>query len=152
MKINRRTFLKRMNWTLAGIIGMLGFAGCEKETGVDYTVKGTVVDKATGKPVAGIRVGYDSGYQVVLMYGTPMPPYTPKASVTTNAKGEFKLTDSFQDGEYQIIENKSTLSVWVQDIDGEKNGLFQSEYLQVEFPKGEHTVTLNVELTEIENG
>ena len=52
-----------MNWVLVGILGMLGFVGCEKigmeEYGTphaDFTVKGTVVDKATGKPIAGIQV------------------------------------------------------------------------------------------------
>jgi putative lipoprotein (rSAM/lipoprotein system) len=64
MKIDRRTFINKMNWGLAGIIGLLGFAGCEKIGGkveygtpnAEFTVKGTVVDKTTGKPIEGIRV------------------------------------------------------------------------------------------------
>jgi len=56
-----------------------------------------------------------------------------------------------------------TLPVFVEDVDGEENGLYQSEYLQVDFSKaersgkpnhwyeGEFTVTVDVELTEITN-
>ena len=167
MKTDRRAFIKRMNWALAGIIGMLGFAGCKKDDEMmleygtphaDYTVKGAVVNKVTGKPIEGIQVGYDSGF--TLMYGIPPTPFVPKAKVITNAKGEFKLTDRFHAGESQIIGNNGTLPVYVQDI---KSGLFQSEILQVDFSKAEHsgkpkgwyggeyTVTLNVELNEIKN-
>ena len=169
MKIDRRTFLKKMNWGLAGIIGMLGFSGCEKigaeEYGTphaDYTVKGTVVDKATKKPVKGIRVGYSPEFWVIALYGTTPTPYNQKSHVLTDAKGEFKLTDNFSAGEYQIIDNKPILPVYVEDIDGEENGSFQSEYLQVDFSKaeqsgkpkswykGEYTVNINVELNEKE--
>jgi len=166
MKTDRKAFIKKMNWTLAGIIGLLGFAGCEKgnenediimlEYGVppaNYTVKGAVVNKATGKPIAGIRVGmgYDTEPRIVPMYGVPTTPYVTKSSVLTNAKGEFILTDRFHDREFQIDNNSRTLPVFVTDVDGEKNGLFQSEFLQVDFPRGTYTVTKNVELTEIEN-
>ncbi|MDR0794484.1 MAG: radical SAM-associated putative lipoprotein, partial [Tannerella sp.] len=140
MKINRRAFIKKMNRALAGIIGVLGFAGCEKigvvEYGMphaDYTVKGAVTDKATGKPIKGIRVGYSPANFSGVMYGVIPTPYQPKKHVLTDAKGEFKLTDGFHAGEYQIIDNKPTLSVSVEDIDGEENGLFQSEHLQVNF-------------------
>ena len=144
MKTDRRTFIKRMNWTLAGIIGLLGFAGCKKESGANYTVRGAVVNKEDGKPIAGIRVGYGSVF--TFMYGVPSTPYAPKAHVMTNAKGEFILTDHFRDEEFQIYNNSRTLPVYVEDV---TNGLFQSEFLQVDFPKGIYTVTKNVELTEI---
>ena len=163
MKIDRRAFIKKMNWLLASAIGMLGFAGCEiigeKEYGTphaDYTVKGAVVDKATGKPIKGIRVGYGCEFCPVPEYGVPSTPYVLKTHVTTDAKGEFKLTDSF------FPEESQKLPVYVDDIDGNNNGLFQSEILQVDFKdavqsrkpkswyKGEYTVNLNVELTEVE--
>ena len=153
-----------MNWTLAGIMGMLGFSGCEKigtkEYGTphaDYTVKGAVFNKTTGKPIEGIRVGYGCESCPVPEYGVRPTPYVLKSHVLTNAKGEFKLTDSF------FPEKNQTLPVSVEDVDGEKNGLFQSEYLQVDFSKAEHsgkqkswykgeyTVTVNVELNEIKN-
>jgi len=161
MKINR-AFIKGTNWALAGLISMLGFSGCEglKEYGaptVDYTVKGTVVNKADGKPIEGIRVGYDGLPGPYLMYGTVPTPYTPKASVTTDAKGEFTLTENTSPVSGQ------TVSVYVDDIDGEKNGLFQSDVLQVDFSnaqqtkksdnwyEGEFTVTVNVELNEFKD-
>jgi len=153
MNINRRTFLKRMNWTLAGIIGLLGFVGCDKESGAIYTIKGEVVNKATGKPIEGIRVGYSSsGFWngPVLMYGTLPALYEKKAHVVTDAKGEFVLTDYFYTGESHMLDNNRMLPIIVEDIDGEENGLFQTEILQVDFLKGEYTVNVNVELTEIE--
>ena len=168
MKINRRAFIKRMNWTLAGILGMLGFANCTKvgmeEYGTphaDYTIKGAVVNKSNGKPIAGIRVGYVGGGCIdrpYPMYGTMPTPFGPKAHVITNAKGEFILKDSFIRGEIQMNDNKPTLPVSVVD---EKNGLFNPEYLQVDFSNaqrkgkakgwydGEYIVTQNVEMTEI---
>ena len=152
MNMNRRAFIKKMNWSLAGIIGLLGFASCEKDNqGTVYTVKGTVVNKANGKPIKGIRVGYSGAPYIgpYSMYGTLPAPYVPKAHVLTDTKGEFTLTDSFQDDEIQIIENKPTLPVFVDDIDGEENGLFQNEYLQVDMSGGK-TATINVELTERE--
>jgi len=170
MKTSRREFIKSMNRVIAGVITMLGFAGCDKigakEYGTphaDYTVKGTVVNKANGKPIEGIRVGYGTEPIAVPMYGVIPTPYVPKVSVTTNAKGEFKLTDNFYAGDYLTEDGKPILPVYVDDIDGEENGLFQSEYLQVDFSnaersgkpkgwyKGEYTVTLNVELTETED-
>jgi len=167
--MNRRAFIKKMNWGLAGIIGMLGFGGCEKiifsgakeyaSPHADYTVKGTVVNKANGKPIQGIRVGYSCGNCVMAEYGVIPTPYQPKtkAHVLTDAKGEFKLTDSF------FPEKNLKLPVHVEDIDGEKNGSFQPEYLQVDFSnavhsgqskgwdEGEYTVNINVGLTEIKN-
>ena len=153
MKMDRRTFIKKMNWALASGISMLGFASCEKESGANYTVKGAVVNKEGGKPIAGIQVGYiGRGYSCVNcvqpMYGTIPTPYEPKTHVMTNAKGEFTLTDRFHDEEFQMIDNNRTLPVYVQDV---ANGLFQSEFLQVDFPKGKHIVTVNVELTEIKD-
>ena len=160
MKIDRRAFIKRMNWSLAGSIAMLGFAGCDiigaekygcPHTNYNvYTVKGAVVDKATRKSIAGIRVGYICVSCPVPEYGVMPTPFVPKSHVMTNAKGEFVLTDRFTDDEVQMIDNKRTLPVFVQDIDGEENGLYQSEFLWVEFPKGKNTVTVDdVELTEI---
>ena len=164
MKINR-AFIKGTNWALAGLISMLGFAGCniiepKMEYGTpnaDFTVKGTVVNKANGKPIEGIRVGYSPEVGAGVMYGVMPAPYRPKAFVTTNAKGKFKLTANFFDSPKQEIP------VYVEDIDGEQNGLFQSESLELDFSKAEHsgkskswyggeyTVTVNVKLTEIEN-
>jgi hypothetical protein len=60
------------------------------------------------------------------------------------------------------MESENPISVFVQDIDGEENGLFQSERLEAAFSQAEHTgkakswyngeytITMNVELTEVE--
>jgi len=143
MKIDRRAFIKRMNGALAGMITMLGFASCEKESGAIYTVKGAVVNKETRKPIAGIRVGFNPNFWVRPAYGVTPTRYEPKAHVITNANGEFRLTDRYYVGE------SIKLPILVKD---EKNGLFQSENLLVEFPIGVRTVTVDdVELTEIKN-
>ena len=162
MKINRRTFIKKINGVLAGIIGILGFASCENgqmEYGTphaDFTVKGSVVNKANGKPIKGIRVGYSPEVWAMPMYGVAPTSYQLKKHVLTDAKGEFKLTESAFDSKNQIIP------VYVEDIDGAENGSFQSENLQVDFSNAEHsgkqkhwyggeyTVTVKVELTEME--
>ena len=161
MKINR-AFIKGTNWALAGLISILGFSGCneDKEYGsptADYTVKGTVVNKADGKPIEGIRVGYSSAFVSVVEYGVMPAPYTPKASVTTDAKGEFTLTENT----FPIQDQ--TIPVYVDDIDGEKNGSFQSDTLKVDFKnakqtkkskswyEGEFTVSVNVELNEVKD-
>jgi len=148
MKINRRTFIKRMNRTLAGVIGMLGFIGCEKESGANYTVMGSVVNKANINPIEGIRVGYGWAGKPAFMYGPLPATHYSKASVLTNAKGEFILTDRFRDEEFQMVDNNMTLPISVCDAE---NGLFKTEYLQVEFPGGKNTVIKNVELTEIKS-
>ena len=145
--------IKGINMMLAGALSLLGFAGCQKtdetflaEYGVphtDYSVKGMVVNKVTGKPVEGIWVGYRP-YDVITAAAYK--------HVITDAKGEFKLTNHFSPG-----------NVYVEDIDGEENGLFLSENLEVDFSKavrtekpkgwygGEYSVTVNVALTEIED-
>ena len=171
MKINK-VFIKSVNWALAGMLSLLGFVSCKKtktelEYGspyADYTLKGTVVNKATGKPITGIRVGYD-GYSPeyrLTMYGTMPVSYMPKAYVKTNSRGEFTLTDVVYDGGYVNSEGKRVMPVFVEDIDSEENGLFQSRALQVDYseaeltkkPKnwyeGEYTVTIQVALDELE--
>ena len=180
MKINR-VIINGINLALAGILSLLGFVGCQKNAPLDeygsphadYTVKGTVVNKATGKPIEGIRVGYDPINWAIAMYGVIATIFQPKSKVLetndvksgetygerqhvlTDAKGEFKLTDPL------FQEKNKAIPVYVQDIDGEENGLFQSDTLEVDFSKavqtgkpdgwyeGEFTVTVNVELNEI---
>lgn len=160
MKKLSRPLIKGTNWALAGILTLLGFGACEKGSmteygtpNADYTVKGTVVDKATGKPVKGIRVGYREPTNM-LMYGVIPTEYQRKAAVTTDDKGAFQITENMFPGEVNPVP------VYVTDIDGEENGSFASESLMVDFknvkvggkPKswyeGEYTVTVKVELSE----
>ena len=154
-----KKLLKQTNWLLAALLTLLGFAGCDKtetvEYGVpsaDYTVKGKVVNKSTGKPVKGILVGYAP--LSMLMYGVPPAEYRPKASTQTDRNGEFKLTE-------KIITSEEPVRLNVADVDGTENGLYMSETLTVDFkdaehtgkPKcwynGEYTVTVLVELEEV---
>jgi putative lipoprotein (rSAM/lipoprotein system) len=161
MKKMVRPLIKGTNWALAGLLSLLGFSGCGdsvEEYGApyaDYTVKGTVVNKADGKPVEGIKVStnivsYPEG--PVPMYGVMWMPYKELSAVTTNAKGEFKLSEkSLSDFFPTVI---------VTDIDGEKNGSFASDTLYIDFKDaeltgkqkgwyiGEYVSTVNVELTE----
>ena len=169
MKI-KKGFIKGFNLVLAGLISLLGFVGCEKNVSenatapeygtpnADYTVKGTVVNKATGKPIKGIRVGYIPVVQPEPEYGVIATSFELKSQVIvlTNDDGEFELTNNF------IPEKNLTLPVYVDDIDGEENGFFQSEEFEVDFSeaeqtgkpnswyKGEFTLTVDFELTEIE--
>jgi len=158
MKI-KRTFIKGTNWALAGLIGLLGFTNCNDDGRVeygtpnaDYTVKGTVVDKVSKKPIAGIRVSYGSPY-LVPEYGILPTPYREMSSVITNTNGEYKLTDNF------FPVGKNQIPVFVSDIDGQENGLYSDTILNVDFKNAEHTtgkgwydgeftVTVDVELTE----
>ena len=155
--MNRRAFIKKMNWGLAGIIGILGFGGCEKDSAAVCTTKGTVINKETGKPIEGIQVEYGSPWLgPVPMYGTIGVAYTPKSHVLTNANGEFQLTDHFNDDEFVMNDKTRTLIVTVKDVDREKNGLFQQEQLlldinKAEYERGEYTFIVNVGLTEIKN-
>ena len=137
---------------LAGILGLLGFAGCETEGSkteygtphADYTVKGKVVDKVTKNPIEGI--------QVKVAYGEEdkSPSFGP---ATTDANGDFLMMT-----EEDYLSGNMVL--FVDDIDGEQNGLYNSEELTVNLDdavqtgkgdgwyKGEYTITKDVELTE----
>ena len=149
--MNRRAFIKRMNWGLAGIISMLGFGSCEKENeGTCYTVKGSVVSKVNKRPIEGMRVrlghsGY-CGQGPFLMYG---PPPTHFGSyVLTDAMGKFTVTNCVNDKDCSIVGDGQTLFVLVEDINSEENRLFQSEFVPVDM-RGRKTTTVTVELTEI---
>ncbi|MDR2683705.1 MAG: radical SAM-associated putative lipoprotein [Dysgonamonadaceae bacterium] len=167
MKKLYHPLIKVANGILAGILTVLGFSSCEDigngngrvEYGTpnaDYTVKGTVVDKASKKPVKGIRVGYSPAPRIVPMYGVIPTEYMERASTTTDDKGEFKITENLFPGE------ENPVSVYIEDIDGEENGSFVSDTLMIDFRnanqtgkkdnwyQGEYTVTVNVELTEQE--
>jgi putative lipoprotein (rSAM/lipoprotein system) len=174
MKINS-AFINCTNLVLAGLLSLLGFSGCGSGSGNDdevaipvyacllaaYTVKGTVVNKENGKPIEGIRVGYSPVEWAIAEYGVMVTAYRPKSYVLTDAKGEFKLTDNSIEPEIQIVDNSKILPVFIDDIDGVNNGLFQSDTLQVDFEDAEHrkptnwedggeyTITVNVEMTEI---
>jgi len=160
MKTNKKTLLKGFHWVLA----LMGFVGLNTTACVeygspyaDYTVKGAVVDKATGKAIEGIRVGYYP-QEWSDLFGAPEEYYSgSKAYAITNKKGEFTLTT--EHFSYRGVPS----SFFVEDIDGEKNGLFLPEKIEVDFSEavhsgkvknwysGKYTLTQKVELTQVEH-
>jgi putative lipoprotein (rSAM/lipoprotein system) len=165
MKINK-TLLKAINWALTGLLVLLGFSNCEsmEEYGVpnaDYTLKGKITDKANAKPIKGIRVGYGKIYEgPITMYGVAPLPYRTYLADTTNMEGEYKLSDNFSVSEIPADE----IPVYVQDIDGNENGLYRDTVLQVNFENakqsgkqkgwynGEYSLDINIELNKQEEG
>ncbi len=158
----KKSVFRGINMLLAALLSLLGFSNCETsvvEYGVpnaDYTVKGTVVNKADAKPIKGIRVGFIRVYpEPVLMYGVMPQPYRSLKADTTDINGTYKLSDKFYVGD--IKDN--ILPVYVQDVDGAENGLYNDTVLNVDFenakltgkPKswydGEYTLDVKVELT-----
>jgi putative lipoprotein (rSAM/lipoprotein system) len=155
--------MKGANWILAGLLTLLGFSGCEiGETPVeygtpyaDYTVKGTVVNRADGKPVKGIRVSYTRPNESIAMYGVIPTSYEERLTDTSGDDGSFTLSERL----YIFDENPAY--VYTHDIDGTANGgYFGIDSLAVDFSKvkpggkpdgwydGEYTVTVTVELTD----
>ena len=166
MKI-KKLFIKKINWVLAGIMGLFGFTGgglttsCRMEYGApyaDYSIKGTVVNEANGKPIPGVRAGFSPAEWNEDAYGLKPEYYWGTGTfVITNANGAFTLTVRGGSG---FIENIAT--VYLEDIDGEENGLFQPRKIDVDFNgavqngkpnswyKGEFTVTTTIQLAEVE--
>jgi putative lipoprotein (rSAM/lipoprotein system) len=161
----KKKFIKCSNWILSGILSILGFSSCylvnppllEYGTpSATYTVKGAVVNKANSAPIPGIRVAY---YPLVWdndLYGpSPMYGRESNAYVITGPAGDFKLSSDF------FPSSNNAITVFAEDIDGEINGLFQSEKFLVSFINAEHsgktgnwyygesTVTTTLQLTEI---
>ncbi len=159
MKISK-ALIKTSNWILATLLTLLGFSNCEPqiEYGVpnaDYSVKGTVVDKVNANTIKGIRVGFSSAPQIMLMYGVMPTPYRTYNADTTDIKGNYDLTQHFYIGEF----HENAVPIFVQDIDGTENGLYRDTVIVVNFENAvrtgkqknwdEGTLTLkqNIELT-----
>lgn len=134
MKI-KNNLIRLTNIFLATLLALFGFSNCEDarvEYGVpnaDYNVKGKVVDKVNSKPIKGIRVAFYLYPQAVTMYGILPAPYRTYKTVTTDATGNYDLTDNFSIGEIQ----NDTLPVYVQDVDGTENGLYKDTLIYVGF-------------------
>ncbi len=158
----QKSFIRVFNVFLATLLALFGFSNCDNavvEYGVpnaDYTVKGTVVDKADAKPIKGIRVGFIRVYpEPILMYGVMPQPYRSLKADTTDVNGAYKMSDKFTIGEIQ----DNILPVFVQDIDGAENGSYNDTVLNVDFENairtgkaknwydGEYSLEMKVELT-----
>ena len=157
-----RTWTKGMNWFWAALLGLLGFSGCEKASAPEYglppteyvTVKGSVGDKATGKPIRGIRVmwrglrpDYPEG-AAIPMYGIPPANYFPLLGQTlTEATGGFRLAGEADAEDIETKDGRRMVSLSIEDIDGAANGTFRSAWLTVDLDTN-NTATVQVELTE----
>jgi len=127
-----RPFIKGTNWALAGILSLLGFTtnSCEKEGVVEYgaphanyILKGKVTNEA-GQPIPDIQIDIREEYS----YNYYESEYEEVATIQSDREGKFehKVHSGFTQGQYQLI---------LTDIDGEKNGLYQKDSLQVKFEK-----------------
>lgn len=58
----------------------------------DFTVKGVVVDKETGKAIKGIRVSCRPINEPMYMYGIPQSLFEQKSTVLTDENGAYKIT------------------------------------------------------------
>lgn len=126
MKKIYRPFIKGTNWALAGILSLLGFASCSNDGGetpaeygtphAKYTIKGAVTDKE-GNPIEGINVHVKMPFEWNGGEGV----------ADTNKEGKFDITyTTFPDDKFTLI---------AKDIDGEENGSFQTDSVEVTFTK-----------------
>ena len=127
----KKSFIRITNRVLVALLALFGFSNCESgvvEYGVpnaDYTVKGTVVNKADAKPIKGIRVGFSRVYPgPVLMYGVMPQPFRSNIADTANVIGNYELSDSF------FLTDE--INIYVEDIDGTQNGLFNDTIINVD--------------------
>ncbi|MDR3251420.1 MAG: radical SAM-associated putative lipoprotein [Tannerella sp.] len=158
-----KLLVRSINWVLAGVLTLLGFGNCTKdnteeygvltpEYGVPsakYTVRGKIAGKADGKAVKGIRLGYAPSSSNFPEYGVPLVGFNIAAAAVSDANGNFILSN------YDIPNPGSKVSIYVDDIDGDANGLFKSDTLHVDFSpaeqiNGEFTVETDIQLTEEE--
>jgi putative lipoprotein (rSAM/lipoprotein system) len=123
MKKIYRPFIKGTNWALAGLLSLLGFA-CDPEIApeygtphADYSVKGTVTD-AAGAAIPGIEIGIKSHGG----YVTNEPAYT-------NEEGKFDMSFGAFPKEKFILT--------ATDVDGEANGSFKTDSVEVVFSKSD---------------
>lgn len=124
MKKIYRPLIKGTNWALKGLLFLLGFSGivtsCEVKTEygsphAKYTVKGKVTDE-DGKPIRNIGISILGGYQA--------------QNILTGESGEFDITtETFSSDQLFVV---------AEDIDGEENGLFKSDTVEVIFDKSDY--------------
>ena len=139
-KLNR-SFLKKFNALLVALLGFLGFSACQSDP--EFVVKGNITNAETGETIEGIRVsgfGWISrpGYYAPL-YGVPMPNFSTKP-VFSDSNGNFvKLLEE---------ANPTSLSLRIEDIDGERNGSFRDTTVVVRFDESNRrVVVVDVALT-----
>ena len=159
-------FLKLKDWLLMTVMGVLGLTGCHSTKDVanqpaepeeepvevnprgdaalmygvptmDFVLKGRVID-AQGNPVSGMQVILLSDHVDItpddMHEDNPfVKDYIAKSSDTTDAEGNFQC-------QMQAFPNEMQ-RVIVRDVDGEKNGQYASQLLEVRFTENEQTGT-----------
>ncbi len=113
---------------------------------VEAKIKGTVVEKETGKPIPGVRL---------MVFQGQKQPFTGHESVTSSQDGTFTI-DALGPGKHviQVIPDKEGTSDWVAgmvEVDVEEGGM--SSGVKVELSKGglvEITVTEQDDNTPVE--
>nr|WP_321377537.1 radical SAM-associated putative lipoprotein [uncultured Bacteroides sp.] len=147
MKKRNTTLLNLANKVLSGMMVLLGFNGCSGETPCMYgspyalhTIKGKVESNA-GTAIKGIQIICNTNNNWI-------KPDT----LLSNANGEFTYKS-----EPAIIE--ITYKLICKDIDGETNGSYKKDSIEVEFKKsdlvngegwfeGEATKNVTIKLSE----
>jgi putative lipoprotein (rSAM/lipoprotein system) len=125
-KTMHRSMLKGANWILVGILSMFGFSGCHKERygleeyGTPYATfsfHGKVTDK-NESPVKDIKI------EVTEQGASVMNP------MLTDKSGGYSMTFStFPAEDFKVI---------VSDIDGEANGSYKNDTIQVTITKDDY--------------
>jgi putative lipoprotein (rSAM/lipoprotein system) len=117
MKKMVRPLIKGANWALAGLLSLLGFSGCGDsliEYGTphaDYTFRGMVTNEA-GEPVPDIKVVATATYA------------NEENPVLSNAGGHYSVL-------FSSIGRIKEAQLIASDIDGETNGAYQNDTIQV---------------------
>lgn len=158
-------YLKFKNWLLMSVMGLFGLTACHssKEAAqnqvkndepapevkprgemalmygvptMNFVVKGKVVN-TEGKPVKGMQVvlvnqNVDITPDFLQEDNPYVQEYLRKASDTTDAQGAFQCNVSDVPVEVQ--------RVMVRDIDGDKNGSYEDQMLEVKFTQDDQTV------------
>ncbi|GHT30684.1 hypothetical protein AGMMS49574_10940 [Bacteroidia bacterium] len=141
---------------MAGLTALLSFSNCDKESSEMYgvpwashAIKGTVVDKATLQSIPSIEVKIALPDSLKQYF-----PYNNEWGNKTDEKGEFKLANT------PILYGEKGVPLVVTDIDGEANGLFETDTVYADFKNAQHigggkswfqgelTATVKVELQE----
>ncbi|MDR1601926.1 MAG: radical SAM-associated putative lipoprotein [Tannerella sp.] len=116
--------LKGVNWVLAGLLSVLGFSGCDNgnetlEYGSPYatfTFHGKVTNQA-GEPVPDIKIEVNASHD----FGNP---------ALSDATGHYSaLFQAFPVEDFQVIAS---------DIDGEANGSYRNDTIQVKVGKEDY--------------
>ena len=156
-----RKLLRAIYMGLGAGAVVLMFQACYGMPSANYTIKGAVFNENTGNPIKGLRVGYYPEVWDDDLYGPPSEkPYyfIDTYFVLTNEKGGFELTSSG-------FPRENTIFIYIEDVDGEENNLYQPKKTEVDFSdaihntigvgagswyEGEYIKIINVKMTEIE--